>query len=270
MTMLPLKTAISDTYPNPSNATARAGFAQMWDALNEFQQKSELDLASAATCDIGGQLSTKLRITGTTGITSFGTNYRGPIMLRFAGAVTLTHNATTLRIPGGVNMTTTADDVLMAWPTATVSGTLDGWEVALIGPVIPPGTVMAFFQAAAPTGWTQVTTHNNKALRIVSGAGGGSGGSVSFTSAFASQAVSGTNSATTLNSTQIPSHTHSTTFYGTTGGGIAPSSGGSPSGGTAIASDNGTGGGLSHGHTFTGTAINLAVQYIDMILASKK
>src|SRR5687768_13499841 len=141
MTMLPVKTAISDTYPNPSNATARAGFATLWDAVNEFQQKSELDLASAATCDIGGQASTKLRITGTTGITSFGTNYRGPILLRFAGAVTLTHNATTLRVPGNANMTTTAGDVLMAWPIASVSGTLDGWEVALLGPIIPPVTV---------------------------------------------------------------------------------------------------------------------------------
>ena len=37
----------------------------------------------------------------------------------------------------------------------------------------------------------------------------------------------------------------------------------------ATAYTNFTGGGGSHNHTFTGTAINLAVQYIDMILASK-
>ena len=41
---------------------------------------------------------------------------------------------------------------------------------------IPAGTVMPFFQAAAPTGWTKITTHNNKMLRVVSGSGGGSGG----------------------------------------------------------------------------------------------
>ena len=37
----------------------------------------------------------------------------------------------------------------------------------------------------------------------------------------------------------------------------------------AIAYSDYTGGGGSHTHSFTGTAINLAVQYIDMILASK-
>lgn len=42
--------------------------------------------------------------------------------------------------------------------------------------MIPVGTRVVFFQAAAPTGWTQVITHNNKMLRVVSGVGGGSGG----------------------------------------------------------------------------------------------
>lgn len=39
-----------------------------------------------------------------------------------------------------------------------------------------PGTRMVFYQAAAPTGWTQVTDHNDFMLRVVSTAGGGSGG----------------------------------------------------------------------------------------------
>lgn len=43
-------------------------------------------------------------------------------------------------------------------------------------PAIPTATVMAFFQASVPTGWTQVVTQNNKALRVVSGTGGGAGG----------------------------------------------------------------------------------------------
>jgi hypothetical protein len=30
-----------------------------------------------------------------------------------------------------------------------------------------------------------------------------------------------------------------------------------------------TGGGSSHNHSFTGTAINLAVQYVDVIIATK-
>lgn len=132
MTALPAKTAISDTYPLPSNATARTGFGALWDALNEFTEKSELDIASAATCSIGAALSTKLRVTGTTTITSFGTTYRGPILLRFSGAVTLTYNATTLLIPGAENYTTVAGDLVLAWPKATTSGTLDGWQISII------------------------------------------------------------------------------------------------------------------------------------------
>jgi hypothetical protein len=135
--------------------------------------------------------------------------------------------------------------------------------------IIPAGTVMAFFQATAPVGWTQVTAHDNKALRIVSGAGGGSGGSVAFTAAFASQAVTGANSATTLTIAQIPWHTHTLSVYNTIGAGANPSGGGGGSVQGTPSTDGGTGGGGSHNHTFTGTPINLAVQYIDMILASK-
>lgn len=50
------------------------------------------------------------------------------------------------------------------------------WELDKHYPSFPSGTKMVFFQASAPTGWTQDTTHNNKALRVVSGSGGGSGG----------------------------------------------------------------------------------------------
>ncbi len=135
--------------------------------------------------------------------------------------------------------------------------------------VIPAGTIMSFFQAVAPVGWTQITAHDNKAMRIVGGTGGGSGGSVAFTTAFASQGVSGSNSATTLTEAQIPPHQHSY-YIGSGTGSVMPDY--SPADGnnaSATAYTNITGGGGAHNHTFTGTAINLAVQYIDMILASK-
>ena len=56
---------------------------------------------------------------------------------------------------------------------------------------------MLFYSSSAPTGWSQVTSHNNKALRVVSGSGGGTGGNNSFTSAFSNQnlSVSGSGSA---------------------------------------------------------------------------
>ena len=55
---------------------------------------------------------------------------------------------------------------------------------------------MLFYQSSAPTGWTKVTSHNNKALRVVSGSGGGSGGSNAFTSMFASRSLSVSGSGT--------------------------------------------------------------------------
>jgi hypothetical protein len=158
--------------------------------------------------------------------------------------------------------------------------TSDGttWTSAAAGGGIPSGTVMMFFQAAAPTGFTQIITQNNKALRVVSGAGGGTGGSVAFTTAFASQTPSGTVSvsgsagSTTLSIPQIPSHSHQA------GNSTPRSSGPAPvrsTAATGIATGN-AGGGGSHNHpltisssTFSGNAINLAVQYIDVIIASK-
>ena len=60
-------------------------------ALNEA---AELAIASAATVNIGAAASSNLLITGTTAITSLGTANAGiRRLLRFAGALTLTHNA---------------------------------------------------------------------------------------------------------------------------------------------------------------------------------
>lgn len=150
----------------------------------------------------------------------------------------------------------------------------DGTNINIVhaDPITPvttfdSGTVMLFAQTTAPTGWTKSTTHNNKALRVVSGAAS-SGGSVDFTTAFSSQAVSGTVGDTTLTIDQIPEHTHTTGSFlrsGIGGGGATIKEAIGSSGITSGA----TGGGQSHTHTFTGTAINLAVAYVDVILAVK-
>jgi hypothetical protein len=145
------------------------------------------------------------------------------------------------------------------------------------------GTVMLFAQTNAPTGWTKNTsTGNNTALRLVTGTAG-TGGSVAFTSAFASQAVTGSVSVsgsagnTTLTTPQIPSHNHGiarddydgsgTTQFNISGSGGAP---------RPTVSTLSTGGGGSHSHplsisssTFSGNAINLAVSYVDVIRATK-
>jgi hypothetical protein len=167
----------------------------------------------------------------------------------------------------------------------------------------PTGTRMLFQQTSAPTGWTKDTTINNRALRVVSGAVG-SGGSIDFDVAFASRGFSGSTSSETVTGTvgshalttaQIPSHTHYVASPGPTdsaalsnanyvdynygsyttgnnnyilrGTSVAPSIG--------VASYNG--GGEGHTHTFSGGAhahtfsgsIDMAVKYVDLIIASK-
>jgi hypothetical protein len=163
---------------------------------------------------------------------------------------------------------------------------------------LPAGTAMLFVQTAAPTGWTKSTTHNNKALRVVSGAAS-SGGSVAFTTAFASQAVTGTVASYTLTTSDIPSHNHSAsssssvsdpghahsytgvsgsnTYNAGTGGTFTvPNAAGLTTGGagTGISvststSIGNTGGGGGHAHGFSAPSINLAVQYVDVIIATK-
>lgn len=80
----------------------------------------------------------------------------------------------------------------------------------------PAGTKMLFVQTAAPVGWTKVVTHNDKALRVVSGTAA-DGGSVAFTTAFSSKTPAGTISDTTaagtiggtaITTAQMPAHTH--------------------------------------------------------------
>jgi hypothetical protein len=139
-------------------------------------------------------------------------------------------------------------------------------ESAVITPPFPAGTRLLFQQTTAPTGWTKITTYNDAALRVVSGAAG-TGGSVGFTTAFASKSVTGTVGNTTLTIDQIPNHSHGLQGYVSIDGG---GSFGNPAGSSNIYSSTfGAGGGQSHTHTFTGTAINLAVQYVDIIIASK-
>lgn len=73
------------------------------------------DVASAATCDIGAAATSEVNITGTTTITSFGTSNAGIVRRgTFAGVLTLTHNATSLILPGGANITTAAGDSFVA------------------------------------------------------------------------------------------------------------------------------------------------------------
>lgn len=69
------------------------------------------DLASGATVNIGAATGNVVHITGTTTITAFDNVAQGiERTLVFDGALTLTHNSTSLILPTGANITTAAGD----------------------------------------------------------------------------------------------------------------------------------------------------------------
>lgn len=140
------------------------------------------------------------------------------------------------------------------------------------------GTVVLFFQAAAPTGWTKAATYDDYDLRLTTGTGGTVGGTTAYSTVFANQTPTITTSglsagATTLTTTQIPSHTHS--VYAGQGSGAPPPFVGA--GGTASTAYSfntlSAGSGGSHAHTISGSAtssaITLNVRYANIIACSK-
>jgi hypothetical protein len=129
---------------------------------------------------------------------------------------------------------------------------------------LPSGTTMLFAQTAAPTGWTKSTTHNNKALRVVSGTAS-SGGSVAFTTAFsAARGLSGSTDGHALTVAEMPAHTHTQEIMA---GGVnfAPGAGYN----TATGVTGSAGSNAAHSHTLANGSVNLDVQYVDVIIAVK-
>ena len=160
--------------------------------------------------------------------------------------------------------------------TITTSGTTltfsDSTTMTTV--VFPTGTAMLFQQTAAPTGWTKSTSYNDYAIRIVNGTAS-TGGSTAFSTVFTNQTpsinVSGLSAgATTLSTAQMPSHTHSNGAVGNPGA----AAGACPSYAIpAIGNTGSQGGGGSHTHSISGSAsssaVTLAVQYVDHIIATK-
>lgn len=74
------------------------------------------DIASAGTTDLGAVEGLMHDITGTTTITSFGTVRAGVWkVIKFEGVLTLTHNATSLILPGAANITTADGDIAIVF-----------------------------------------------------------------------------------------------------------------------------------------------------------
>ena len=225
-------------------------------------------VASATSTAIGAAISENVDISGTTTITSFdtvaeGINRKG----RFTGALTLTHNATSLILPGVANITTAANDRYEArslgsgnW-IVTKYQKADGVAVVVTAPTPPfaSGTRIVFQQTAAPVGWTKDTTAaiNDSILRFVTGSVTPSGGSVAF-STWNAQTATG---AYTLQTADLPAHTHTLGAINAVGGLQGGAQGYVGDGSSPTGS---TGGGGSHSHSLTQN-----LKYYDAIIASK-
>lgn len=85
----------------------------MW--TNSQWYGAQESIASGATTDLGTTTSANILITGNTTITSFGTSADGITRwVRMQDALTLTHNGTSLILPGSANITTAANDCFRA------------------------------------------------------------------------------------------------------------------------------------------------------------
>jgi hypothetical protein len=179
----------------------------------------------------------------------------------------------------------------MATLTSTGIRFAAGNEISTRGWMFQSTTTWVFYQASAPTGWTKSTSHDNKALRVVSGTGGGSAGTNSFTSTMSSFNYAGTLSSsdstggTALSTPQIPSHSHTTSGFSLTGvpqlfnpdGAFIGWNGGDvqrASGFTRTFPATGPeGSDASHAHPFSASGsisvpVSITVQYIDVIVCT--
>jgi len=128
------------------------------------------------------------------------------------------------------------------------------WED--VGTLIPSGTVMVFYQAAAPTGWTQVAL-DNFFLRVTSGAGGGT---VAGSSPSSGLSISAHSHSFSVSSASVPSG------QGGHGGGFGA---GNPE---DFAYGSGLGGhthGVSGSTSSDGASSSLIFSYANVILCSK-
>lgn len=125
---------------------------------------------------------------------------------------------------------------------------------------IPSGTVMPFYQSAAPTGWTIVSGVNDCAFKVSTSAPGVISGSVAYSTLFGRTSVDGY----TLQIADIPPHSHNSVALGVYNGSQPLQSGSNFSGNSAFPATSSTGGGGSHTHT-----IDMRVQTAAVLLASK-
>lgn len=103
------------------------------------------DVASATTTDIGAATGDFVDVTGTTTITGLGTIDAGvQRTVRFSGILTLTHNSTSLILPGGASITTAAGDTAIFRSLGSGNWRCISYQKASGLPIVSPSTDFNF------------------------------------------------------------------------------------------------------------------------------
>jgi hypothetical protein len=274
----------------PVASTSDAGFMATGD-------KSKLDgIAAGAQVNVGTNLAMGGSGNSRTITSSTGNNVSVPVASTSNAGFMATGDKTKLdgiaagaQVNVGTNLGSSGTGATRTITSSTGSNTSITFSAADVGAFpannIPSGTKMLFVQTSAPTGWTKDTTHNNKALRVVTGTAG-SGGNIHFTSAFANRTVSDTAAGGsvhhhTLSWHEMPAHHHlvdhaqALATFGTEGSrwyhrvhGTYVAASHQPDRRTS-----GAGSSWGHAHGFNGHhhnhSLDMAVQYVDVIIATK-
>ncbi len=135
-------------------------------------------IASASTTDLGSSNAQAITISGTTTITAFGSSAPTGMVkfIQFSGALTLTHNGTSLIVPGALNIATAAGDTAIVrhegsgnWrvlsytranghPLTTAAATIASASTTNLGSTLAQSitvsgtTTITSFGSSAPTG----------------------------------------------------------------------------------------------------------------------
>lgn len=97
-------------------------------------------IVSATTADLSTSTTMGVNITGTNAITSFGSGVNLFRVVKFSAALTLTHNATSLILPGAANITTAANDRAICFSDASGNWTVVDYVLANGRPLTVDGS----------------------------------------------------------------------------------------------------------------------------------
>ena len=192
--------------------TIWAGPASGTAASPSFRALAGADLPAPTSSTFGGVQSKAavtsnwLRSLGTDGVLTASqpafSDISGTAAIAQGGTGATTDSAARANLGLGSSATldvgTTANKIVQLDSSAKLPA-VDGSQLTNLpsggGGGFPSGTKLSFQQTSAPTGWTKDTTHNDKALRVVSGTAG-SGGNTAFTSVFGASKVTGSSTDT--------------------------------------------------------------------------